>query len=67
MIVLLGLLNSPQFSSVNSMAYADIDRPDAATASPIATTFQQLSMSFGLAGGSLLAGFYLAGTSQCRP
>ncbi len=54
--LLLGLFNSLQFSSVNSMAYADIDKPDAATASPIATTFQQLSMSFGLAGSLLLAG-----------
>ena len=67
-IVLIGLaqgfFNSLQFSSINSMAYADVDNRDASMASTIASSMQQLSMSFGLAFGSLLAGWYLAGLPQ---
>ncbi|NTV11261.1 MAG: multidrug efflux MFS transporter, partial [Zoogloea sp.] len=62
--LLLGLFNSLQFSSMNSMAYADIDEADAAMASTIASTMQQMSMSFGLACGSLVTAFYLAGLPQ---
>jgi EmrB/QacA subfamily drug resistance transporter len=67
-IVLLGLalgfLNSLQFSSVNSMAYADIDTRDSSMASTIASSMQQLSMSFGLACGSLIAAWYLGNLPQ---
>ena len=62
--LLLGLFNSLQFSSMNAMAYADIDKPDAAAASTLASTMQQMSMSFGLACGSLLTGFYLSDPAQ---
>jgi Na+/melibiose symporter-like transporter len=61
---LLGLFNSLQFSSMNSMAYADVAETDAAMASTIASTLQQLSMSFGLACGSLVTGWYLADLPQ---
>ncbi|NMM25790.1 MAG: DHA2 family efflux MFS transporter permease subunit [Glaciimonas sp.] len=68
LIVLLGLaqglFNSLQFSSINSMAYADIDGPDSSMASTIASSLQQMSMSFGLACGSLITGWYLAGLPQ---
>ncbi|MEO8600652.1 MAG: DHA2 family efflux MFS transporter permease subunit [bacterium] len=68
LIVLLGLaqglFNSLQFSSVNSMAYADIDGPDSSMASTIASSLQQMSMSFGLACGSLITGWYLGGLPQ---
>ena len=60
----MGLFNSLQFSSMNSMAYADVDEREAAMASTIASTMQQLSMSFGLACGSLVAGFYLGALPQ---
>jgi EmrB/QacA subfamily drug resistance transporter len=59
-----GFFNSLQFSSMNSMAYADIDAHDASMASSIASTLQQISLSFGLACGSLIAGFYLGGLPQ---
>jgi EmrB/QacA subfamily drug resistance transporter len=62
--LMLGLFNSLQFSSMNSMAYADIEPKDTAMASTLASTFQQMSMSFGLACGSLVTGFYLAGLPQ---
>jgi EmrB/QacA subfamily drug resistance transporter len=60
----LGLFNSLQFSSMNSMAYADIDTADTAMASTIASTLQQMSMSFGLAFGSLITAYFLEGLSQ---
>jgi MFS family permease len=67
-IVLLGLaqgfFNSLQFSSMNSMAYADVDSRDASMASTIASSMQQLSMSFGLACGSLIAAWYLGDLPQ---
>jgi fucose permease len=67
-IVLLGLaqgfFNSLQFSSINTMAYADIEAPDSSMASSIASTLQQISLSFGLACGSLITGWYLGNVSQ---
>lgn len=67
-IVLLGLalgfFNSLQYTSMNSMAYADIDTPDSSMASTIANSMQQMSISFGLAAGSLVAGWYLGDLPQ---
>ena len=60
----LGFFNSLQFSSMNSIAYADVDSADSSMASTIASSLQQLSMSFGLACGSLITGWYLAGRPQ---
>jgi MFS family permease len=59
-----GFFNSLQFSSMNSMAYADIDERKSSMASTIASSMQQLSMSFGLACGSLLAAWYLGKLPQ---
>lgn len=60
----LGFFNSLQFSSMNSMAYADIDPSDSSAASTISSSFQQMSMSFGMACGSLVTAWYLGGLSQ---
>jgi EmrB/QacA subfamily drug resistance transporter len=68
MIVLLGLaqgfFNSLQFSSMNSMAYADIKTADSSMASTIASSLQQMSMSFGLACGSIVTAWYLGNLPQ---
>ena len=68
LIVLLGLaqgfFNSLQFSSMNSMAYADIKQADSSMASTIASSLQQMSMSFGLACGSLVTAWYLGDLPQ---
>lgn len=68
LIVLLGLsmgfFNSLQYTSMNSMAFADIDAPDSSMASTISSSMQQMSMSFGLACGSLIAGWYLGDLPQ---
>jgi EmrB/QacA subfamily drug resistance transporter len=71
MIVLLalaqGFFNSLQFSSMNAMAYADISPAESSMATSIASTFQQMSLSFGLACGSLVAGWYLGHLPQTDP
>ena len=59
-----GFFNSLQFTSLNSMAYADIEARDSSMAATIASTLQQMSMGFGLAFGSLVTGWYLAGLPQ---
>ena len=68
LIVLLGLsqgfFNSLQFSSMNSMAYADIEPKDSSMASTMGSSLQQLSMSFGLACGTLATAWFLGGVSQ---
>jgi EmrB/QacA subfamily drug resistance transporter len=68
LIVLLGLsqgfFNSLQFSSMNTMAYADVEADDTSMASTIASSLQQLSLSFGLASGSLITAWYLGNLPQ---
>jgi MFS family permease len=59
-----GFFNSLQFASMNSMAYADIEGRDSSMASTISSSLQQLSMSFGLACATLLAGWFLGGLPQ---
>lgn len=60
----LGFFNSLQFSAMNTLAYADVEGADTSMASTLASSMQQLSMSFGLAAGSLVAGWFLAGLPQ---
>jgi len=63
----MGFFNSLQYTSMNSMAYADIEAQDSSMASTIASSLQQMSMSFGLACGSLAAGYFLANAPQTSP
>jgi EmrB/QacA subfamily drug resistance transporter len=60
----LGFFNSLQFSSMNSIAYADVDNSNSSMASTMASSMQQLSMSFGLAAGSLVTGWFLGDLPQ---
>ena len=46
------------------MAYADIDAAKSSMASTIASTLQQMSMSFGLAFGSMVTAWYLGDLPQ---
>jgi EmrB/QacA subfamily drug resistance transporter len=68
LIVTLGLMqgffNSLQFSSMNTLAYADVSPNDSSMASTISSSFQQLSMSFGLAMGSLVTAWFLGDVPQ---
>lgn len=62
--LLQGFFNSLQFASMNSLAYADVTVGDSSMASTISSSLQQLSMSFGLAAGSLITGWFLGDVLQ---
>ena len=59
-----GFFASLQFTAMNSLVYADIDDGDASMAGSIASTAQQLSLSFGVAVGSLTVGWFLGHVDQ---
>jgi EmrB/QacA subfamily drug resistance transporter len=54
-----GFFSSLQYTSMNTLVYADIDEQQASGASSIASTMQQLSMSFGVAWASLVIAFFI--------
>ena len=54
-----GFCSSLQYSSMNTLAYADIADSDASMASTIASTMQQMSMSFGVAVASLVTAQFI--------
>lgn len=62
-----GFFMSLQFTSMNSLTYADVANPDASKASSIASTGQMLALSFGVAFASLVAGWFLRGLDQTNP
>jgi EmrB/QacA subfamily drug resistance transporter len=62
-----GFLASLQFTSMNTLVYADVDDRDASKAGSIASTSQQMSLSFGVAFAALLAGWYLGHVDQRIP
>ena len=59
-----GFFASLQFTAMNSLVYADVDDEHASKASSISATAQQLSLSFGVAIGSLVAGWFLGQIDQ---
>jgi hypothetical protein len=56
---LFGFCSSLQYSSMNTLVYADITDRDASMGSTIAGTMQQMSMSFGVAVASLTAALFI--------
>ena len=54
-----GFFSSLQYTSMNTLVYADIDEEHASSASSIASTMQQMSISFGIAVASLAAAFFI--------
>lgn len=62
-----GFFSSLQFTSMNTLIYADVNNHDASKASSIASTAQQLSLSFGVALASLLAAWFLGHVDQTDP
>ncbi|MBS0633365.1 MAG: DHA2 family efflux MFS transporter permease subunit [Verrucomicrobia bacterium] len=62
-----GFFSSLQFTSMNSLVYADIVDRDASKASSLASTSQQMSLSFGVAVASLLAAWFIGPLSQTDP
>jgi hypothetical protein len=54
-----GFLTSLQYTSMNTLAYADVGEREASGASTIASTVQQMAVSFGIATASLAAALFI--------
>ena len=54
-----GFLASLQYTSMNTLAYADVQEAEASSAGSIASTGQQMSISFGVATASLAAAIFI--------
>lgn len=62
-----GFFSSLQFTSLNTLAYADVDDAAASRASSIASAVQQMSLGFGVATASLLLQGFLGFVDQRDP
>jgi len=56
---ILGFFTSTQYTSMNTLVYADATAQETSAASTIASTGQQMSVSFGIAGASLIASVFV--------
>jgi MFS family permease len=54
-----GAFTSLQYTSMNTLVYADITEQQTSNASSIASTMQQLSISFGVAAAGLVTAFFV--------
>jgi EmrB/QacA subfamily drug resistance transporter len=54
-----GFFSSLQYTSMNTLVYADIGPEQTSQASSIASTMQQMSISFGVASASLATAFFI--------
>jgi MFS family permease len=59
MAFVYGFLTSLQYTSMNTLAYADVNAREASGASTIASTVQQMAVSFGVAAASLAAALFI--------
>jgi hypothetical protein len=65
--VAFGFLSSLQFTSMNTLVYADVEEADTSMASTIASTLQQMSMSFGVAAASLVTAIFIPNRLRSDP
>jgi len=56
---LFGCFSSLQYTSMNTLVYADVADEDTGPANTIVSTVQQMAMSFGVATASLVASFFI--------
>lgn len=54
-----GFFTSLQYTSMNTLVYADVTEEQSSSASTIASTMQQMSISFGVASASLVTAFFI--------
>jgi EmrB/QacA subfamily drug resistance transporter len=64
---LLGFFTSMQYSSMNTLVYADVSGSQTSGASSIAATGQQLAISFGVAGAALIAAIFVPPQLHSHP
>jgi EmrB/QacA subfamily drug resistance transporter len=62
-----GLFSSLQYTSMNTLAYADVNDRDTSMASTILSTVQQLSLSFGVATASLVTALFIDDRFRSSP
>jgi EmrB/QacA subfamily drug resistance transporter len=62
-----GFFTSTQYTSMNTLAYADVSSEQASGASSIASTVQQMAVSFGVAAASLTAALYIPDHTRATP
>jgi hypothetical protein len=62
-----GCLTSLQYTSMNTLVYADVTEPETSNASSIASTMQQMSMSFGVATAGLATAFFIPSGYRSNP
>jgi EmrB/QacA subfamily drug resistance transporter len=58
-----GACTSLQYTTMNTLVYADVEETDASSASSIASTMQQMSISFGVAFAGLATAFFVPGVA----
>jgi MFS family permease len=59
MAFVYGFLTSLQYTSMNTLVYADVNAGEASGASTIASTVQQMAVSFGVAAASLATALFI--------
>ena len=62
-----GFFSSLQYTAMNTLVYADVTEEQASSASSIASTMQQMSISFGVATASLAAAFFIPDRFHSEP
>jgi EmrB/QacA subfamily drug resistance transporter len=58
-VFFFGFFTSLQYTSMNTLVYADVNEEQASSASSIASTMQQMAVSFGVAWASLVTAFFV--------
>ena len=62
-----GAFTSLQYTSMNTLVYADISDDQTSSASSIASTMQQMSISFGVAAAGLATAFFIPERARANP
>jgi hypothetical protein len=62
-----GALTSLQYTSMNTLVYADISDAQSSNASSIASTLQQMSISFGVAAAGLTTALFVPDRFRTNP
>ncbi len=62
-----GYFSSLQFTAINTIVYADLTEEDLSMGSSIASTMQQLSLSFGVAVSSIIAAWFIPDRRHASP
>jgi MFS family permease len=66
-VFFFGFFTSLQYTSMNTLVYADVNEEQASSASSIASTVQQMSVSFAVAAASLVTAFFIPDRHTSSP